>query len=75
MATHFSVLAWRIPGTGEPGGLLSMGSHKIGHDWSDLAAAAAAAAVICVSVSLFLPIFLYVDINKKEAQYKAQALC
>ena len=42
MATHSSVLAWRIPGTGEPGGLLSMGSHRVGHDWSDLAAAAAA---------------------------------
>ena len=44
MATHSSVLAWRIPGKGEPGGLLSMGSHRVGHDWSDLAAAAAAAA-------------------------------
>ena len=43
MATHSSVLAWRIPGTAEPGGLLSMGSHRDGHDWSDLAAAAAAA--------------------------------
>ena len=41
MATHSSVLAWRIPGTGEPGGLTSMGSHRVGHDWSDLAAAAA----------------------------------
>ena len=40
MATHSSVLAWRIPGTGEPGGPLSMGSHRVGHDWSDLAAAA-----------------------------------
>ena len=39
MATHSRVLAWRIPGTGEPGGLPSMGSHRIGHDWSDLAAA------------------------------------
>ena len=39
MATHSSVLAWRIPGTGEPGGLLSTGSHKVGHDGSDLAAA------------------------------------
>ena len=38
MATHSSVLAWRIPGTGEPGGLPSMGSHRVGHDWSDLAA-------------------------------------
>ena len=41
MATHSSVLAWRIPGTGEPGGLLPMGSHRMGHDWSNLAAAAA----------------------------------
>ena len=32
MATHFSVLAWRIPGTAEPGGLLSMGSHRVGQD-------------------------------------------
>ena len=38
MATHSSVLAWRIPGTAEPGGLPSMGSHRVGHDWSDLAA-------------------------------------
>ena len=42
MATHSSVLAWRLPGTGEPDGLLSMGSHRVRHDWSDLAAAAAA---------------------------------
>ena len=39
MATYSSVLAWRIPGTGEPGGLPSMGSHRVGHDWSDSAAA------------------------------------
>ena len=37
MATHSSVLAWRIPGTGEPGGLLFLGLHRVGHDWSDLA--------------------------------------
>ena len=43
MATHSSVLAWRIPGTAEPGGLLSVRSHRVGHDWSDAAAAAAAA--------------------------------
>jgi len=42
MATHSNVLAWRIPGTAEPGGLLSMGLHRVGHDWSDLAAAATA---------------------------------
>ena len=41
MATHSSVLVWRIPGMAEPGGLPSMGSHRVGHDWSDLAAAAA----------------------------------
>ena len=41
MATHSSVLAWRIPGMGEPGGLPSMGSHRVGHDCGDLAAAAA----------------------------------
>ena len=46
MATHFSVLAWRIPGTGEPGGLPSMGLHRVGHDWSDLAAAAAAGKLL-----------------------------
>ena len=44
MATHYSILAWRIPGTGKPGGLPSTGSHRVGHDWSDLAAAAGAAA-------------------------------
>ena len=43
MATHSSVLAWRIPGTGEPGGMPSMGSHRVRHNWSDLAVAAAAA--------------------------------
>ena len=42
MATHSSVLAWRIPGMGELGGLPSVGSHKVGHDWSDLAAVATA---------------------------------
>ena len=47
MATHSSVLAWRIPGTGEPGGLPSMGLHRVGHDWSNLAAAA-----YCIGVFL-----------------------
>ena len=42
MATHSSILAWRIPGTEEPSGLPSMGSHRVRHDWSDLAAAVAA---------------------------------
>ena len=44
MATHSSILAWRIPGMEESSGLLSMGSHRVKHDWSDLVAAAAAAA-------------------------------
>ena len=46
MATHSSVLAWRIPGMVEPGGLPSMGSHRVGHDWSNLAAVATAMSVI-----------------------------
>ena len=45
MATRSCVLAWRIPGTGEPGGLPSMGLHRVRHDRSDLAAAAAAATM------------------------------
>jgi len=51
MATHSSVLAWRIPGMGEPGGLPSMGSHRVGHDWSDLAAAAAAAFQVALVIN------------------------
>ena len=47
MATHSSVLAWRIPGKGELGGLPSMGLHRVGQDWSDLAAAAAGKGVMC----------------------------
>jgi len=51
MASHSSVLAWRIPGTGEPGGLLSLGSHRVGHDWSNLAAAAAVYMLPCYLLS------------------------
>ena len=46
MATHSSVLAWRILGTAGPGELPSMGSYRVGHDWSNLAAAAAAAEIL-----------------------------
>ena len=53
MATHSSVLAWRIPGTGEPDGLPSMGSHRVGHDWSDLAAAAAVINIQIVRWNIF----------------------
>ena len=52
MATHSSVLAWRIPGTGEPGGLPFTGWLRVGHDWSDLAAAAAVAAALFGDASL-----------------------
>ena len=45
MAIHSSVLAWRIPGMEEPGGLLSMGLHRVGHNWSDLVAVAA----VCIT--------------------------
>ena len=51
MATHSSVPAWRIPGTGEPGGLPSMGSHRVGHNWRDLAAAAAALALTLLTLT------------------------
>ena len=53
MATHSSVLAWRIPGTGEPGGLLSMGSHRVGHDWGDLAAAAEYNVMVACKLTCF----------------------
>ena len=46
MVTHSSILAWRIPGTGEPGGLPSMGSYRVGQDWSDLAVAVATLSLV-----------------------------
>ena len=55
MATHPSVPAWRIPGTGEPGGLPSMGSHRVRHDWSDLAAA----TWLMVSSYIFSTVYLF----------------
>ena len=69
MATHSSVLAWRIPGVAEPGGLPSMGSHKVGHNWSDLAAAAADSILksrdvtlptkVCLVKSMVFPVVMY----------------
>ena len=60
MTTHSSVLAWKIPGTEEPGGLPSMGSHRVRQDWSDLAAAAAAKkprlGVYCMPCNLLNPL-------------------
>ena len=60
MATHSSVLAWRIPGMGEPGGLPPMGSHRVRHDWSDLAAVAAAYMLVCVCGGSTC-VFIYYD--------------
>ena len=52
MATHSSILAWKIPGTEEPSGLLSMGSRSVGHNWSDLAAAAADVCALWLNFNL-----------------------
>ena len=57
MATYSSVLAWRIPGTGEPGGLPSMESHRVGHDWSNLAVAVA------------ILVKMYIQLTGKLKQY------
>ena len=69
MATHSSVLAWRIPGTGDPGGLPSMGSHRVGHDCSDLAAAAAA----FTKIHSFLFFFKDSNIRETRASLKHEA--
>ena len=55
MATHTSVLAWKIPGTGKPGGQPSMGSHRVGHDWSDLTATVTATAGLSCSMQDLVP--------------------
>ena len=65
LATHSSVLAWRIPGTGEPGGLPSVGSHRVGHDWSDLAAATAQDLLELTPQKDVLFIFFGMDWNGK----------
>ena len=70
MATHSSVLAGRIPGTEEPGGLPSMGSQRVGHNWSDLAAEAAADSIlksrditlptkVCLVKAMVFPVIMY----------------
>ena len=72
MATHSSVLAWRIPGMAEPGGLPTMGSHRVGHNWSDLAAPGLLLVkhqliniwlYLAKNISIHL-FFLYTSINK-----------
>ena len=57
MALHSITLGWKIPWMEEPGGLRSMGSHRMGHDWSDLAAAAAAFYCLSVANSILLVIY------------------
>ena len=59
MATHSSVLAWRIPGMGEPGGLPSMGSHRVRYDWGDLAAVAAYS--VNINIQQFKLVNIYWD--------------
>ena len=61
MATHSSVLAWRIPGMGKPGGLPSMGSHRVGHNWRNLAAAA--------------EIILLSDLSDKNKYFMVSLIC
>ena len=58
MATHSSVLAWRIPGMGEPGGLPSMGSHRVGHDWSDL-------VVVVVDFTCLVKVYIFWSYHHK----------
>ena len=75
MATHSSVLAWRIPGTGEPGGLQSMGSRRVGHNGSDLAAAVIFPSITflsnnitflnCVRLVRYIYVYIYQSINNK----------
>ena len=77
MATYSSVLAWRIPGTGEPGGLPSMGSHRVGHDWRDLAAAAAAGlrnAEILIKM-LVQTAGLLVKAQQRKLSHQTRFLC
>ena len=73
MATHSSVLAWRIPGTGEPSGLPSMGSHRVGHNWRDLAGAAACCMWI-LKTSLREPAELSrMKLGRKRKDYRGKA--
>ena len=78
MATHSSVLAWRIPGTAEPSGLLSMGLHRVGHDWSDLAAAAATCARNYSKGFRVLTLLIFITARQKHinwAHYPLLLIC
>ena len=84
MATHFSVLAWRIPGTGEPGGLPSMGSHRVRHDWSDLAAAYSICSTysflrgfirLSTITSRFFPVLVFINCSYSFITKKCSVTC
>ena len=79
MATHSSVLAWRIPGTGEPVGLPAMGLHRVGHDWSDLAAAAAIKGkawwIILHKIKNFWSLEDSIKWKGKKASHQVEGIC
>ena len=66
MATHSRVLAWRTPGTGEPGGLPSMGSHRVRHDWSNLLTVAAVGSPIKHNESQLLGCLFFFSRRNKD---------
>ena len=71
MATHSSVLAWRIPGTGEPSGLPSMGLHRVGHDWSDFVVV----ATFITTCNLELESWVFLVIFLRKDSYLLYFLC
>ena len=75
MATHSSILAWRIPGTGEPGGLPSMGWHRVGHDWSDLVAANSLSCFWRPVVLILVPFSKPLDLNAHTRLRISLKLC
>ena len=68
VALSFNIIAWRIPGAGEPGGLPSMPSHRVGHDWSDLAVSKA-------SMPLLMYIFKYVFLFSYSSRLTLEYIC
>ena len=72
MAPHSSTFAWKIPWTEEPGGLPFMGSHRVGHDWRDLAAVAAAALGIIPVVIVRVFIFIKTETKNVEKNSNIQ---
>ena len=69
-ATHSGILAWRIPGTEEPGGLPSMGSHRVGHDWSDLAAATSARMIFMEKIKI-----IQIYFNRVKSMREIDSIC